>query len=200
MELYVLDQNWNAIGDPIDAWTTLMWYVRYTSAAEASLYLPADMIRRPEIALGNFLYCPKFPEAICEITSLETQRDPVAGSQLLVGGTGLAGLLHRRIILDKYFADDTGLQTIIQALLNQNVISPANIKRRIPNFVFEASTDTAVTSKTASVSYEGENLYGAIEALCESAHLGYRVTPATNGGCKFELYAGSDRIFCSALP
>lgn len=199
MELYVLDSNWNTIGSPIDAWTSLLWYLRYNSAGECSLYLPADLARREELALGNFLYCPRFPEDICEITTLEIHRDPFAGSQLIVGGVGLSGVLRRRIVLDKYIADGGTVQSIIQDLLNQNIISPSNSKRAVPNFTFEINTDVAVATPTASVSFEGNNLYDAIEELCGTARLGFKVIPVAGGGLKFKLYAGVDRSYSQSV-
>ena len=112
-------------------------------------------------------------------------------------GRSLESILCRRVIWG-YKVLNGNFQDAIRTLLNENVIAPSNSKRKIPNFVFRASTDTRITGLTVDTQFLGENLYDAILSLCEEKEIGFRVLPDGSGGFLFELYVGEDRSYAQS--
>lgn len=87
------------------------------------------------------------------------------------------------------------LQTAIQTMLNENVIDPVITDRKIPNFIFQASTDPRITALTIDAQYTGDNLYEVISALCRKNNIGFKVVLDNANRFVFSLYAGEDRTY-----
>jgi hypothetical protein len=79
--------------------------------------------------------------------------------------------------------------------LNDAIISPSDSSRKISNFVFEASTDSAITSLRIDAQYTGDNLYDVIQKICEERGIGFKVTINEKKQFVFKLYAGTDRSY-----
>lgn len=194
MILYALDKSYNAIGDPIDTWTTAMWYRRYDEEGEMSLYLPASfaMAHSDILKQGNYITNPRFPDHYCIIEGIETKTDVEEGPQMTITGRSLESILRRRIVWNTITADNASLQDTIKRILDENVISPSNTNRQIPNFVFKASTDDRITALRVTCNLHGDNVYNVIHGWCLDESIGFRITPYGSGGFQFELYAGLD--------
>ena len=87
------------------------------------------------------------------------------------------------------------LQNGIKTLLNENVISPSDSNRKISNFIFKESTDSAITKLKLEAQYTGDNLYDVIQKICEEQGIGFKITLNDEKQFVFELYAGSDRSY-----
>ena len=87
------------------------------------------------------------------------------------------------------------LQDAIQTLLNEIVISPTIVDRKISNFIFKKSTDSKITALTIDAQYTGDNLYTVINKLCDANNIGFKVTLNNTNQFVFELYVGADRSY-----
>lgn len=194
MILYVLDKEYGMIGDPIDTWTTAMWYRRYNEAGEMSLYLPASfaMKQKESLVRKNYVTNPAMPDHFCIIEALESTEDPEDGDILVITGRSLESILSRRVIGKPISVSNANFQDTIQQILNENVISPSDSERKIEGFIFTKSEDPAITELTISQEWKEGNVYDVIVAACNDKQVGFRVKPHGAGGFEFELYAGVD--------
>ena len=128
------------------------------------------------------------------IEKIRIASDSENGNHITVTGRSLESILDRRIVWGQKTITGN-LQNGIRTLLNENVISPADSTRRISNFIFEASTDPAITSLKIDAQYTGDNLYDVINKICSERSIGFKVTLNNNKQFVFKLYAGTDRSY-----
>ena len=128
------------------------------------------------------------------IEKLRITSDAEDGNHITVTGRSLESILDRRIVWGQKTISGN-LQNGIRTLLNENVISPSDSSRKISNFIFEASTDPAITSLKIDAQYTGDNLYDVISKICSERSIGFKVTLNDNKQFVFKLYAGADRSY-----
>ena len=192
MIVYVLDPQYNTV-DVIDSFVELIWSVRYKQAGDFELFLPIDYCMRPTLKKGNYLYLPESDRRMVIEDSTRTKKHKNGDNHFKLSGGSLETILNRRVIWKQI--DYTGtVHNLIKRILTENVISPANSARRIPNFTFIDSSGGRM-GETISVELHGENVLDVIEDLCEEYDLGYKVLPSGAGGFTFQLYAGVDRSY-----
>ena len=133
-------------------------------------------------------------EHVMIIEKLRITSDAEDGNHITVTGRSLESILDRRIVWGQKTISGN-LQNGIQTLLNENVISPSDNSRKISNFIFEASTDPAITSLKIDAQYTGDNLYDVISKICSERSIGFKVTLNDNKQFVFKLYAGADRSY-----
>lgn len=133
-------------------------------------------------------------EHVMIIEKIRIASDSENGNHITVTGRSLESILDRRIVWGQKTITGN-LQNGIRTLLNENVISPADSTRRISNFIFEASTDPAITSLKIDAQYTGDNLYDVINKICSERSIGFKVTLNNNKQFVFKLYAGTDRSY-----
>lgn len=193
MNLLLLNESFEVI-DIIDTYVSLLWTVRYDEAGEFELIIPANSENLELFKLDYYLQNLDSDRLmIIEKKVIET--DVESGNNLTITGRTLESILDRRII----WAQTTisgNLQSAIKTLINDAIISPTDSSRKISNFIFEESTDTAITGLTIDESqYTGDSLYETIQTICELKHIGFKVTLNGSFQFVFKLYAGTDRSY-----
>ena len=116
------------------------------------------------------------------------------GNVLIITGRDLTSILDRRIVWQQTQCNGD-FQNQIKKLLNENVISPTDSARRIPNLIFQASTDPKITSLTVDTQFTGDNIFESIKKLCKHERVGFKITLNSNKQMVFKLYMGVDRTF-----
>lgn len=193
MDLMVLDAKYDAIA-VVDAFKSAIWTVRFNSTGDFELYLPATLKNVDIFKEDRYLW-RRDSDRLMIISSITIETDADDVPMLTVTGESLESILKRRVIAD-YTTVKGNLQNAIRSILNAAIISPSVSARRIPNFIFKASTDPAITNLTVEETYfHGETVYDVVEALCMEQKIGFRVLPHGEGGFEFELYAGTDRSY-----
>lgn len=192
MELLLLDDQFEAI-EIIDYFESMIWTDRYNKCGDFEIYLPisahvASVIRQ------NYYIWSSESEHMMIVEELEIKSDAETGNNLIVTGRSLESILDRRIIWNQTTLTGS-LETKIQELLNQNVISPSLSYRQIPNFIFAASGDAYIQSLTIDNQYTGDNLYDVIAGLCEQFGIGFKITLNDQNQFVFQLYSGVDRSY-----
>ena len=121
------------------------------------------------------------------IEDMTITTDMEEGKRLKITGSSLETILSRRIVWNKtvfkktYKGDTTEVDTVpllqdaIKQLLNENLISPAMASRKLENFVFDESTDKAITKLTIEAQYRGESIYDIVSTLCKENKIGFKV-------------------------
>lgn len=193
MEFMILDANFDAIL-VVDAFHSAIWTVRFNSEGDFELYMPVRSDYVEAMVIGNYVW-RKDSDRLMVIDTVEISSDTEDVPKLTVTGTSLEGLLKRRIIVDSVVYEDKAVNEVIKDILDKNIISPAKESRKIPNFTYKEATDERITGVKISTSFRGENVYEAVEALCQATDIGFRVLPSGAGGFEFELYKGVDHSY-----
>lgn len=198
MELLILDSNFEAIG-LIDNFESLIWTERYAEAGDFELYFPMNSQTFDDIRKGTYIWY-RNSERLMIIEDFDISADAEIGNKVAVTGRSLESILDRRIIWSQTILTGN-FQDGIEKILNENVISPSNVSRQIPNFIFKRSEDVAITSLTIDDQLHGDVLYDAVKNYCDERSIGFKILPSGTGGFSFELYNGTDRSYAQdALP
>lgn len=199
MNLLLLNTSFEVI-DVIDTYSSLLWTERYYEAGEFELIVPANS-KNLELFQMDYYLSRIDSKCLMIIEKREIETDEEDGNTLTITGRSIESILDRRII----WAQTTisgNLQSAIKTLINSEIISPSIADRKISNFIFTESTDTAVTDLTVDeAQYTGDGLYEVIQDICELKKLGFKLTVDDSNQFVFELYAGTDRTYSqTALP
>ena len=198
INFYVYDQNFE-LKAVLDEYSSLIWSDRFNECGDFELSLPYQI---GHDIFGSFLIQNNYvgvdyTNRKMIIEKIEYRNDDESVPEMIVSGRSLESILDRRIVPNKKeFGSDSSqvnLQNSIQTLLNENIISASTTNRRIPNFTFQASTDTAITVLTFSESYHGDDLYSIISDLCQDKKIGFKIVNTSGANFVFSLYAGVDR-------
>ena len=192
MDLLILNSNLESTS-VLDTFESLIWTDRYFKYGDFEIYTPvtSDILT---ILKEDYYLWSNSSDHVMIIEDIEIDTDVENGNHLKVTGRSLESILDRRIIWGQTILNGN-FQNGILKLLNENVISPTDTSRQIPNFIFEASTDTAITSLTIDTQFTGDNLYKAIQSLCETERIGFSITLTDTNQFKFKLYSGKDRSY-----
>ncbi len=177
----------------IDTYESCIWTERFNASGDFELYMyPTERM----IELMQINYYLKFRDSdyvmIIETVEIITGIDD--GDRLKVTGRSLESILDRRIVWNQTTINGN-FQNGIHKLINEAIISPTDSNRRIPNFIFENSTDTRITTWSIRVQITGSTLYDAISELCDVLSLGFRITLDSQNRFVFKLIAGTDRSY-----
>lgn len=192
MEAWVLDKNFDSI-DIFDTFRSFIWTERFNSAGDFEIEVPAELGYLDLLQGENYLWM-KGRERQMIIESTEIKTDAEEGPFAIITGSSLESILKRRVIWGQTVLSGN-FQNGIKKLLDENVISPSIAARKIPNFVFKATDDSNITSLTVDAQYYGDNLYEAIEELCKSHDIGFKIVINAFNQFEFSLYAGADRSY-----
>lgn len=192
MDITVLNTNLDAVSI-VDVYESFIWTDRYYEYGDFELFTSMTETILSYIRQDYYLQ-NRESEHVMIIEKIRIASDSENGTHITVTGRSLESILDRRIVWGQKTITGN-LQNGIRTLLNENVISPADSTRRISNFIFEASTDPAITSLKIDAQYTGDNLYDVINKICSERSIGFKVTLNNNKQFVFKLYAGTDRSY-----
>jgi len=196
MELILLNKEFQFVSI-IDTFESFIWNDRYNGNGDFEVMIPAfdPAFKKAE---HDFYVMIKESDRMMIIESKQITTDFEEGNKAIISGRSLESILKKRIIWSPVvFASGYSLQNAVKKLLDENITNSAlDPRRRVTNFKFEASTDPAITALTIdSQSLLGDNLYDIIYGMCESKHIGFKITMNTNHEFVFKLYAGVNRSY-----
>ena len=192
MNLIVLDESLQAVSI-LDGYNSLIWTDRYNEAGDFEIYTRASSELFETIKLDYFLQRTD-SEHLMIIEKITTTTDEDEGNMVTITGRSLESILDRRIVWGVKNLNG-GFQEGIKTLITENIINPSNTDRKISNFIFEDSTDSAITELTLEGQYIGDNLYDIIKNACSEKGIGFKVTLNSSDQFVFKLYAGVDRSY-----
>lgn len=195
MEIRVLSEDYEALG-LLEPYESLVWNDRFQGYGDFEAKVPATPERLALLTANRYLW-RNDSEHVMIIEKVRIETDRENGDHIIVSGRSLESILERRVIQEQISVDGK-LQNGVQKLLNACIISPSAEARKIANFQFAASTDTAVTTPTLETNFKGDNLYDIVQAGCQVNSLGFKVT-LSEKNLVFQLYAGKDRSFSQAV-
>ncbi len=192
MGFIVLNTALDAIS-MVDTYESFIWTDRYYEYGDFELYtiMKEDTLKyiKQDYYLQN-----RESEHVMIIEKILINSDVEDGNHITVTGRSLESILDRRIIWGQKILSGN-LQNGIKNLLDECIISPTDNNRKIENFIFEFSTDPAITGLTIDAQYTGDNLYDVIQKICEERNIGFKITLNDNKQFVFKLYMGTDRSY-----
>ena len=192
MELLVLDESFEPFAI-IDTYNSLIWTDRYNECGDFELFTAMSMDLLNVIKQDYYIRRPD-SDHVMIIEKIEIDTDVEDGNTITITGRSLESLLDRRIVWNETSLSGS-FQDGIEKLLNENVISPSNDSRKIPNFKMEKSEDQAITNLTIEAQYKGDNLYDILQTLCTERSIGFKVVLSDANELVFSLYSGTDRSY-----
>lgn len=212
MKAIVLNTDFESVG-MIDVYESFIWTDRFRQFGDFEISMPMGTEIPSFIQKNYYLWIAQSEHAMI-IETISINVDIETGPQFLIKGRSLESILKRRIVYvqnangkiqerkfsrDKTTSVKPNLQNGIQTLLEENMINPALSSRKIPNFIFEASTDPVITELTFEAQYFGEDLYTIITKLCEENDIGFKVILNESNQFVFKLVAGTDRSYAQDI-
>ena len=195
LNLYVFNTAFRRVAI-IDKYSSLIWSDRYDDVGDFELTLPYES-KYKSIFIKDYYCSTDYSDRWAVIEKIQIDNDEENNATMIISGRQLECILDRRIVLGKTdFGDDkkeVSLQDSIKTLLNKNIISPSDASRKISNFIFQASTDKAITDLKISESFNGNSLFDAIYGICKDKHIGCKILIDSSNRFVFSLYAGRDR-------
>lgn len=192
MDAIVLNTNFEVV-TIIDVYESFIWTERYCECGDFELCMPVSKDVLSIIRTGYYLQI-RDSEYTMIIETIRIKTDIEAGNKLIVSGRSLESILDRRFICDTNRVDGY-LQNGIETILNSEIISPFNGRRRIDNFIFESSTDPAVTILTLYSDCHSKNLYDFIRDVCNERDIGFKIILNGQNQFVFKLYTGVNRSY-----
>lgn len=177
----------------IDAYESLIWTDRYDKWGDFELYMAISGMF-PDYIKQDYYLISTESDHVMIVEKISINTDPEDGTHTTITGRSLESILDRRIIWGRKSIEGS-LQDGIKTLLRENIISPSDSSRRISNFIFEASTDPAITGLTIDAQYTGDNLYDIITKICAERGIGFKITLNDSNQFVFKLYSGVDRSY-----
>ncbi len=197
MDVLVFDTSFNEIGIA-DVYDSLIWTDRYNEYGDFEICTAAtyDMV---SLFKQNYYLKLNSSEHVMIIEKIEIDSNIEEGPRLIVSGRSLESILDRRIIWKKRIFDDADFETMIHTLLDENVINPTvdtgGTDRKIPNFIFAASSPAITGLDPVDAQFNGDNLYDVIKDFCASRNLGFKITLNSSNKFVFQLYKGINRSY-----
>lgn len=192
MDLMILDTNRNPLC-LLDVYNSFIWTDRYFKYGDFELHasMSEDLL---QYLKQDYYITNANSNHVMIIEKLLINSDIENGNTITASGRSLESLLERRIIWNRTTLSGN-LQNGIKKLLNENIISPSDSNRKIDNFIFEESTDSAITGLTIDGQYTGDNLYEVIASICQENGIGFEITFNDSKQFVFRLYSGVDRSY-----
>lgn len=194
MDIYVMDAQANIL-DIIDTFQSIIWTVQYFSQGDFELIVPAtkkyiDLLQKDRLLCRDKDFSGDTMENVMVIEDIKTVADWENGDTLTVSGRSLKNIVGRRVVWKQ--TNLTGrVETSIRYVINENIINPSDVVRKIDNFILD--TEAGITD-TMDAQLLGENIAEWIESTCSTYGIGWDVY-IKNGKFVFKLYKGTDRSY-----
>ena len=190
---YILDSNFVPLAC-FERYSSFIWTDRYDEVGDFEIETTPDPEILELLKVDNYILNTKSEhEMIIEKLVITTDIDD--GPKLTVSGSSLESILKRRIVWNTTNISGN-MQQGIKQLVTENIISPTDEDRKIPNFVFQETSDTAITTLELTGEYDKSNtIYDILEDVCEANDIGFKVTRNTENQFVLTLYAGKDHSY-----
>lgn len=193
MLIYVM-QDASGLWDVVDVFQSVIWNMQFYGPSEFELVVPATKKNVDILKKGYYLVREEDTKSaneyhnVMRIEGINLSYQVEEGWILTVTGHGLKNILSQRIIWSQTNLSGS-VEKGIRKVITENVISPKDTRRAIPNFSMEAGNGFPDKFEAQLL---GENLSEWMETTCKAYGMGWDVY-IKNGGFVFSLKKGTDR-------
>jgi hypothetical protein len=196
MDITILNTNKERV-HTLDTFSSLIWNELYSGYGNFEIYTPLNLSSYVFMQEDYYVTIPDSKKSmIIETRAIKT--DKQHGDVLFVTGRSLESIITRRIVWAQTLLYGN-LQNSIHTLFCDSIINATDETRRIPNFVFEDSTDDYILSLEADLQLYGDNLYTVVKEMCDIYGLGFELVFDSSYNFHFRLYNGVDRSYDQLL-
>ena len=189
MELYVLDSDFTVLGT-IDNYDCLVWQRNYYKPGTFSMQIIPNFHQFQLLKKGNILLKNDNTKEAMYIDHRELEENEDGIEVLVVSGYSLTQWIDRRITLYKEL-EKGNAETVIRNYVNRHCINPAEINRKVDNFIQGTNNNLGPIIDYMS---HYKPLLEELESISKSNEIGYRVDlDLENKKYIFEVYQGLDR-------
>lgn len=192
MDIFVLNTSFETVA-VLDGFKSLIWTDRYNSCGDFELVMPMDSELLTMVQINYYLQCPLSDRTMI-VESIELNSSEAEGAFATFSGRSLESILDRRVVW-RYFYYSGSMQTGIQQILTQNLISPTNSNRTISNFIYTTSAIEDITEIEYEYGLLGDNILTVIQESCQANDVGFKVVLNSSNQFVFSLYVGQDMSF-----
>lgn len=190
MEVYILNSNYEKIAF-VDQAESILWNKKYNDEGYCEIYVPCDLEMLEILKEGNYVY-REDNDMFCKITSVEIETDEENGDYIIATGTDMIKILSNRIVRWEITYSGTVAQ-FIKKLIDDNIINPKQINRKIQNFTFNTDNFSTFT-ETITINSFTDDLYELIKNICKTYNYGFEVRLLVDTKTiQFKLYKGQDK-------
>ena len=178
----------------IDVYTSLIWNDKYCECGDFQLEATdgcGELIKK--LKLGDILMIYESPRAMI-VEKYLTEVTVEDGAKYTITGRSVEILLNRRIVWGNMEFQDT-MDKVVETLINDNFITPANEKRRFP-MAYVPTDEKFITDVEIDNQWEGTEIYDVIQSLCDEHRIGFKlIFDPDLMKFTFSLYSGKDRSY-----
>lgn len=183
----VLNTNFERLAE-LDDYISFIWTGRFYKPGDFEVCI--DIKHSQYLQIGYYIQ-RKNDDHLGIIEKIQYQRTEESQEIIIVSGRLIQSILARRVISTQ--TQITGRVTsAIGMLINENIMNPVNVLRKIPNVTF---TNNSVSTATMDAQYTGENLLETTNSLCETYSVGIDCVLDAHNNFAFSLYDGVDRSY-----
>lgn len=186
MEFYILNTAKKIVG-VLDYFQSAIWTPRYYDVGDFEIQIPASA-DAVNLLREDYLVTRLDDDMVGIVERVKLVTDGEDGEYILVSGRDAKSILERRIVWKQTMLSGT-VEDGIRRLITENVISPSDDARRIPNFVLG---DHKGFSEEIRMQVTGDNLLEVITKICQTYSMGFKVR-VIDGTFVFDLYKGVNR-------
>lgn len=188
MELYIFNKYLELKGI-LDTFISLRWIRRFHKSGEFQLNCMFDINTLNLLKPENIIYRKDDLEA-GYIETLQIKLNETGQEYLEIKGKFLTNYLNSRISWER-IKFDGGLESLIRKLINDNIINPKNINRKISNLVLG---DIKGFNENIKYSDSFGNILGQLEKISTTNNIGFRnILDIKTKKIIFDLYKGVNR-------
>lgn len=194
---YVLDTSY-ALKTGFADFISFIWTERYYETGDFELVVPITEDALDNVKAGYYIIRDD-SDSIGIIQRIELITAEDEADRMIISGKLGQTILSRRIVASRQSFKNKTVGQIIDGLITSQITLPTIVARKISNFSF---TDDTTLATTLSRQFTGDNLETAVQELCLSYGLGYKVNfNRTNNTFECHLYEGLDRSYSqNTLP
>lgn len=138
MDIKVFNTKLDLIGI-IDTFSSFRYKQKFYDIGEFELHIPFNIGDLEILQKDNIIYVNEQNSFIVDTRQIKLNQD---GSEYIqVNGKSLLNILNRRIIYNQ-IVEKNNANEVVKRIVNENVIAPKNIKRKIENIAIGELADT----------------------------------------------------------
>ena len=138
MDIKVFNTKLDLIGI-IDTFSSFRYKQKFYDIGEFELHIPFNIGDLEILQKDNIIYVNEQNSFIVDTRQIKLNQD---GSEYIqVNGKSLLNILNRRIIYNQ-IVEKNSANEVVKRIVNENVIAPKNIKRKIENIAIGELADT----------------------------------------------------------
>lgn len=190
MNIYVATPTLQTIAI-VDYCNSIIWHEKFCGTGDFEIALPASPEINAIFTKNNLVY-REDNDTVMIVEKIQLTTSDESGDQVIVSGRSCDAIIARRIVwTQQTFAGN--VCQCVEALLNNNLINPADPARKIDLI---AMGDCPTITQTIQKQMTGDNLLDAIIEILTNYKLGYKLgmdLGRLGGKLFFHITQGTDR-------